>query len=333
MGGNVSPTEQHLWDDLDALKLVAIPPAAIPEAEPEVISPEAATMMQPMRPQFGTKGTTRLSRPESPVMSEMAMVRRSPERDRPYGDGLDRPGPAFVSTSDLYQKRLLALRLGRSYQALADRAIPTGVGDAKPSHGDWQKLLAQEARAMARGQGRNRVSVMVGDSLTQAFPVDLLSQDKFWLNQSISGENSSQVLQRLAAFQTVRAESIYLMVGINDLRQGKTDAAILQNIRNSIDRLRREHPRAVIVLQAILPTRNQDLDNERIAHLNQQLGQLAQDRGAGYLDLYHLFVDETGAIREEYTTDGLHLNRLGYELWQGAIQNAETWIANHQRSA
>jgi len=34
-----------------------------------------------------------------------------------------------------------------------------------------------------------------------------------------------------------------------------------------------------------------------------------------YVDLYNEFTDGQGRLDEKLTTDGLHLNKSGYELW------------------
>ena len=33
------------------------------------------------------------------------------------------------------------------------------------------------------------------------------------------------------------------------------------------------------------------------------------------IDLYAAFVDEQGLMNEAYTTDGVHLNDIGYKAW------------------
>jgi len=117
------------------------------------------------------------------------------------------------------------------------------------------------------------------------------------------------------------------LAGINDLRQGVADEVILRNIRQIVQRLRQNHPRAQVVVQSILPTRLSAIGNERIRNLNQQIAVIAQQEGAGYLNLHSLFTDEQGEMRSELTTDGIHLTHRGYEVWQEALQYAESVLA------
>lgn len=73
-----------------------------------------------------------------------------------------------LSGTQLYYQRLSALRLGRIYTRLASvRSTQQPDGrKSQLSYEDWKGLLALEARAMSDGQGDNRLSVLVGDSLS-----------------------------------------------------------------------------------------------------------------------------------------------------------------------
>jgi lysophospholipase L1-like esterase len=232
--------------------------------------------------------------------------------------------PRPLSGTQLYYQRLAALRIGRIYTRLA--SVKTGDDGRKSqlSYEDWKGLLVLEARAMADGQGDNRLSVMLGDSLSMWFPKDKLPSGKLWLNQGISGDTSTGVLKRISAFSKTRPDVIYVMAGINDLRRGASDESILRNQRRIIRRLREEHPMTQIIVQSILPTRLPSISNNRIRSINQKVAVIAKEEGANYLNIHHWFTDFQGNLRQELTTDGLHLSLNGYEVWQAAIQQVET---------
>lgn len=243
---------------------------------------------------------------------------------------------APVSGSELYHQRMIALKAGKTYTSLrADSFQSLWEKDSfskaarlkKPTHQQWKLLLEQEAKAMGKGQGNNRLAILVGDSLSLWFPSELLPLGQFWLNQGISGENSHQILERLSAFSQTRPSTIYVMAGTNDLRQGVTDQVILKNLRLIVQRLRLSHPKSQVILQSILPTRLEAIPQERIRNLNQQIAIIAQQEGAGYLNLYTSFVDDRQQLQRELTTDGIHLTQLGYYLWQSALNYAEYVMA------
>jgi len=233
------------------------------------------------------------------------------------------------SGTQLYYQRLAALNRGQTYTRLpanSFQSVWSKATLAKPTHTQWKQLLAEEAKAMARGQGNNRLSILVGDSLSLWFPTANLPSGQFWLNQGISGENSRQILERLSAFSQTRPDTIYVMAGTNDLRQGVRDRVILDNTRQIIQRLRQNHPQAQIIVQSILPTRLPAIKSDRIRNLNQHIAAIAQQEGAGYLNLHRLFVNNQGQMQRDLTTDGIHLARRGYAVWQEALNYADALI-------
>ncbi|MCF4969710.1 SGNH/GDSL hydrolase family protein [Nostoc sp. CMAA1605] len=194
----------------------------------------------------------------------------------------------------------------------------------------WVDILNQEAQVTAQ-QRPSKLSVLVGDSLSLWFPVELLPQDRNWLNQAISGETSNGLLKRLNLFDQTQPETIFVMIGINDLIRGVDDQVILDNQRQIIIYLRKNHPKTKIFIQSILPhggaaatwegkEKLLAIPNSRIEKLNQQLRSIAVKEGVEYLDLYSLFADQKGNMRTELTTDGLHLSPAGYLVWRTALQ-------------
>jgi lysophospholipase L1-like esterase len=233
------------------------------------------------------------------------------------------------SGSQLYWQRFAAIRSGRLYTRLPiDSFRDIWLRATKdPTYDQWRNLLTLEAKAATRGQGDRRLSIMVGDSLSLWFPSDRLPTGQLWLNQAISGENTNAILQRLPTFDRARPQAIYVMAGVNDLKQGATDNEILWNLRQIVRRLKQAHPQAQVIVQSILPTSTTLVPGNRIGWLNQRLAAIAQEDGALFLDLYAQFTDADGNLRHELTTDGLHLNASGYATWQTKLAQADTWIA------
>ncbi|MBE7381714.1 MAG: lysophospholipase [Leptolyngbya sp. SIO1E4] len=191
----------------------------------------------------------------------------------------------------------------------------------------WVSLLSQEARA---AQNAPRLTVLLGDSISLWFPRELLPGRRTWLNQAISGEHSDALRQRLTVLDQAQVESFFLMIGINDLIAGKPDEQVIANIEEAVIYLKTQHPDAHIVVQSILPHSAENatwegrdrlllLPNYRIQSVNEALADIAEDHDAYFLDLYPLFANGEGALHQEFTTDGLHLNEQGYLVWRTAI--------------
>lgn len=239
-----------------------------------------------------------------------------------WDEPLISPRPRPSSGGQMYVQRRSALRAGQTYTRLPVDSFQSDWQGAtlQPTYEEWVDLLNQEAQSMARGQGSNRLTVMVGDSLSLWYPTEQLSSDRFWLNQGISGDTSAGVLRRLSAFDQARPDRIHVMVGINDLRRGASDEELLSNIHQIMQRLRQQHPDAEVVVHSILPTRLPALPSDRIQTLNQQIARLAQAEQVSYLDLQVYFTDAAGVLHRDLTTDGIHLSQRGYAMWRLALQ-------------
>ena len=195
---------------------------------------------------------------------------------------------------------------------------------------EWVELLAKEAQVAAAKQPE-KLSILAGDSISLWFPPSLLPPGRTWLNQGISGETSAGLYRRLPLLDGTKPDTIFILIGINDLLKGVSDREILDNHKQIIQDLKWNHPQTRLVIQSILPhqgpqatweqrDRLLQVPNERIRRLNQELWALAHAQGVYYLDLYPLFATAQGSLRSELTTDGLHLNHQGYLIWSTAMQ-------------
>ena len=198
------------------------------------------------------------------------------------------------------------------------------------SYQEWVTQLGREAEAAATNRPP-KLSVLAGDSLSMWFPTKLLPPDRLWLNQGISGETSVGLLKRLQLFDRTFPDTVFVMIGINDLLRGASDEGILNNQRQIIRDLRWAHPKAQVVVQSILPHsgeqstwENRDrllaIPNSRIRAINRRLKEIANSENVSYLDLQPLFADADGNLPKELSTDGLHLNDRGYLVWRSALQ-------------
>lgn len=194
----------------------------------------------------------------------------------------------------------------------------------------WLDLLEQEARAVAANPP-SRLTVLAGDSLSLWFPPDLLPIDRAWLNQGISGETSAGLLRRLDLFKDTQPQTIFVLIGINDLIRQVKPETVLANQRQILQDLRRQHPGSQIVLQSILPhgvdqvtwegrDRLLAVTNDRIRQMNKELKAIAAEEKVYFLDLNSLFVDSEGNLQPALSTDGLHLSTQGYMVWRTALQ-------------
>ncbi len=292
------------WSDVTGLESADFGPRS---PQIRVLKPQ---MPLPSLPHPQLPGPHPAPQPSTPETIRLTRRAVSPPTARPY------------TNSQLYHQRVAAIRAGRTYTRLPPDSFRADWLNAtqQPNYQQWINLLGHEAEAMARGQGHNPLTVLVGDSLSMWFPSDRLSSQGFVLNQGISGDTTTGVLQRLNRFSQTRPHRIHVMVGINDLRQGASDQTVLINLHQIMRQLKQTHPQAQIVVHSILPTRLVTIPVRRIQSLNAQLSTITQHEGLQYLNLQVYFADESGQLRQELTTDGLHLNLHGYSVWQSVWQ-------------
>lgn len=195
---------------------------------------------------------------------------------------------------------------------------------------DWVAQLKREAKVVANNRP-DRLTILAGDSLSLWFPSELLPPGRTWLNQGISGETSAGLLRRLKVFDLTQPETVFVMIGINDLLRGIEEQTVLANLREIIRDVRWVHPSANVVVQSILPHSDKNaswegrdrllkIPNRRIRRLNREIEAIAMAEGVYFLDLHPLFTDEQGNLRQELSTDGLHLNDRGYLVWSTGLQ-------------
>lgn len=195
---------------------------------------------------------------------------------------------------------------------------------------DWVNLLKTEAQVLA-DKHSNNAAILLGDSLSQWFPPELLPQKLEWLNQGISGEGSMGLLRRLKVIDRTDPQLILVMIGINDLIRGEAEETLVANQLEIVRSLKQNHPNSKIILQSILPHSDEKatwerrdrllaVPNAKIQKINQRLQIIAKEQKVYYLDLHPLFTDAQDNLRMDLTTDGLHLSPQGYQVWSVALK-------------
>jgi lysophospholipase L1-like esterase len=272
--------------------------------------------------------------PTAVAKSENTVAQSKPVRSVPFWASLSVAlnGLLLLAVSIGYWKPDLVGLSGPAPITVETTEVPVEATPERQSlpYEQWLDILGKEAKAVAV-KNPDRLTVLLGDSLTLWFPPELLAGNRSWLNQGISGENTAGLLKRLNLLDDLKPQTILVMVGVNDLIKGSADETVMANYQKLIDELKARHPKSEIVIQSILPhggdrltvdDREQVLktSNERIVQLNRKLRELTTQREVKFFDLHAVFVDRDGLLRSDLSTDGLHLNSQGYAAWQSALQ-------------
>ena len=163
--------------------------------------------------------------------------------------------------------------------------------------------------------------IFLGDSITARGRWEEFFPDEKVLNRGIGSDTSEGVLHRLEEVIARNPEKIFLMIGINDLGSKIPQDTIEGNIQKIVDQLTSALPDCEIYLESVLPVETCSL--KKIQSLNGAIEMISRDADrCEYIDLYGLFIDETGSLKQEMiSADGVHLNGEGYRIWVEAIQD------------
>lgn len=143
------------------------------------------------------------------------------------------------------------------------------------------------------------------------------------VNRGIGGDTTLGIIGRIGEIKFFKPKAVFLLIGINDLwnNDPKTPSknTIKKNILTIVKSIKKASPETKIFLQTILPT-SKKIYNLKIKSINDFLKRNEQKSLYRIVDLYSIFVNDKGYIKEDLTTDGIHLNEKGYEEWTKFIK-------------
>lgn len=194
---------------------------------------------------------------------------------------------------------------------------------------EW--LLKEQAKMQDKYRELNQVSVkepdiiFIGDSIVEYYPLqELLQTNKVLINRGIRGYKTDLLLDNLDAHLFGPAlDKVFILIGTNDIGKEIPQSETLENLEGVIQKISREYPLAQIQLLSVLPVNEGEeykgtvylRTNEKIQDLNRAYQGLASIyTNVQFIDLYETFLDETGQLDQEFTTDGLHLTIAGYAV-------------------
>jgi len=197
---------------------------------------------------------------------------------------------------------------------------------------DWaqlQRYRELNAQLPAPAKDEDRV-VFMGDSITDDWSNTQFGgffPAKPYVNRGISGQTTPQMVVRFRPdVIALQPKVVVILAGTNDLA-GNTGAMSLAEIEGNLAtmaELAKTHGIRV-VLSSVMPVSDAISNSsggtflqtvkrppEKILALNQWIKKYAEESGYVYLDYFSATVDEKGALKTEFTYDGLHPNAQGY---------------------
>jgi len=219
----------------------------------------------------------------------------------------------------------LSLLAGAADPAQAEARLKAAVAQREA---DWPNLGRYEARnAEIIAFGVRPEIVFMGDSITEMWP--LADPDLFGpahVGRGISGQTSPQMLARFWPDAiALKPHAVHLLCGTNDVA-GNTGPTTPGRYKATVSAMvaLAEASGVRVILGAVPPSGamlwQPGFDPKPwIAALNEWLVGRASERGFAFVDYHTALSDGAGAMRREFSHDGVHPNRRGYAAMRQAL--------------
>jgi len=202
---------------------------------------------------------------------------------------------------------------------------------------DWAYLARyrdDNAKIGVPASTEDRV-VFYGNSITD-FWINIMPEffaGKSYIDRGISGQTTPQMLVRFRQdVVDLKPKVVVILAGINDIN-GNTGPSTIEMIENNIQSMAEiaKASNIKVVLSSLLPfnpatARSDSNPAEKVLQLNVWLEKYARENNCVYLNYFPGLSNETNGMKPEYSNDGLHPNKAGYEvmapLAEAAIKSA-----------
>ena len=200
---------------------------------------------------------------------------------------------------------------------------------------DWANLnqfKAENDSIRLPNDNENRV-VFMGNSITQGwsdFAPEFFA-NKPYIERGISGQTTPQMLLRFRQdVISLKPKVVVILAGTNDIA-GNTGPMTLEMI---LDNLISMSELAItnnikVILSSVIPAFDYPWSpglnpNEKIPALNKLIKTYAAENDIYYLDYFSAMSDSKNGLISEYTYDGVHPNKKGYEVMAPLAEAAIT---------
>lgn len=167
--------------------------------------------------------------------------------------------------------------------------------------------------------------VFLGDSITDWCPFEELYEDYIPIvNSGKAGYKTQDILSELEELvYQYNPSKVIILIGTNDIAGGVSENEIISNIEKIVTNIQKKRKHAHIYIQSIYPVNNTNVEkinkktvgkreNSDIKKINKKIKKICNEKKATYINMYKELVDKDGNLFIDYTSDGLHISKLGY---------------------
>jgi lysophospholipase L1-like esterase len=224
----------------------------------------------------------------------------------------------FQRSRILHAALLLLLPFGVSSCQENDESPKQEYDDSVYRKNPYYESMLEEYRSQEHD---SVVVVFLGDSHTHGADWNgMLGRDDV-VNRGIPGDQVPGFLARVDEALALEPDYVFIMGGINDIYSGAPVERTFDAYVKLIERIREAG--AVPVVQTTLFVNSSfqrgTKGNEDVRMLNARLRRYADKHDVDVMETVAELC-ENGELIREYSSDGLHLNSIGYERWGDLVR-------------
>jgi len=163
----------------------------------------------------------------------------------------------------------------------------------------------------------NTKYIMFGDSITEYGNWNQLLENINVTNRGISGNTTRDLLMRFDRSIDKDVDTVFIMVGINDLVQRVKVEKVFENYIEILKRLVALEIKPIVQLTLFVGEQFHNLDssiNYNVEQLNTKLLNYCEQNNIKCLDINKVLASNN-ILEDEYTEDSVHINEKAYIKW------------------
>jgi lysophospholipase L1-like esterase len=168
-------------------------------------------------------------------------------------------------------------------------------------------------------------TIFLGDSIMSGLTTTDLAPRA--VNYGIGWQRSDQLIKSMDSYESVkRAGRVVLMIGTNDLLQGRDDELELR-YRSILEKI---PPGIPVVMSSVTPLSpnivwlERKIQDTKVRAAVQVAKKVCESRhGCKFVNAYEVLSNANGGVQSDVLLeDGIHLTSKGYTLWSNALHQA-----------
>ena len=169
--------------------------------------------------------------------------------------------------------------------------------------------------------------LFVGSSSIAGWKTSISFPEFYVINRGIGGMNISEIIQYYDILIKKHAPSIIAIYCDIDIEQGKSPQEAVDAFKKLTRIIKADFPKTVIVLLSMKPVMvddfiGKDIRTNKMITNNQLLNFSNEENNVEFVDLATPMLNSGGTLKTEiFIEDGMHLNQLGYDIWNPIVRN------------